>query len=153
MHNWFLAKVKCLREDHEGSIRKFTDQFLIDALSFTEAEAKVHTMVQDQVRGEFEVSGLSKSNIHEVFQYAQDEQWYKGKVEFTMVDADSGKSRKFNQFMLVSATNLRDAHDRLHDNLQTMLANPRIVQIQETQILEVVWNEKISVDVVESEQN
>lgn len=142
MHTWFLAKVKCIREDEQGSLRKFTDQYLIDAMSFTEAEAKAHEEIRGFVKGEFEISGLSKSNVTEVFEYSKDETWYKAKVTHIIEDADSGKSKKYNLYMLVSAGNLREAYDRLEDNLSGMMNSPKIVQLQETTILEVFWHEQ-----------
>jgi hypothetical protein len=148
MHNWFLAKVKCIREDDKGSLRKFTDQYMVDALSFTEAEAKVHNLVKDQVRGEFEVSGLTKSNVTDVFQYSEDEYWYKSKVTYLVQDADSGKDKLYNLYMMVSATDLKNAYERLDDNLQGMINNPRIVQIQETSVMGVIWNESKEEEVI-----
>jgi hypothetical protein len=142
MHTWFLAKVKCIREDEKGSLRKFTDQYLIDAMSFTEAEAKAHQEISGFVKGEFEISGLSKSNVTEVFEYSKDELWYKAKVTHMVEDADSGKSKKYNLYMLVSAGNLREAYDRLEDNLAGMMNGPKIVQLQETTILEVFWHQQ-----------
>jgi hypothetical protein len=142
MHTWFLAKVKCIREDDQGSLRKFTDQYLIDAMSFTEAEAKAHEEIAGFVKGEFEISGLSKSNITEVFEYSKDEVWFKAKVTHLIEDADSSKTKKYNLYMLVSAHDLREAYDRLTDNMAGMMNSPSIVQLQETGIREVFWHQE-----------
>jgi hypothetical protein len=153
MNTWFLAKVKCMREDEKGSIRKFTDQYLIDAMSFTEAEARAHEEIRGFVKGEFEIAGLSKSNVTEVFEYSKDELWFKAKVTYQVEDADSGRQKKYNLYMMVSANDLKEAYERLSDNLAGMLNSPKVVQLQETQILEIFWHQAAEEPQLSSEED
>lgn len=64
---YFLAKVQFLMEDEKsGKIKKVMVQYLVDAMSCTEAEAKV-TRVLEGIN-DFEVKSVSESPISEVIQ-------------------------------------------------------------------------------------
>ena len=69
MRTWFLCKVKYAKENEEGLLKSISEQYLVDAVSFTEAEAILYDRLGSQIRGDFQVTGISKSNIVDVFYY------------------------------------------------------------------------------------
>jgi len=61
MKQWFLCKVKYQKEDENGRLKSVTEPYLVDAVSFTEAETRMYEEMGERVRGEFMITGISKS--------------------------------------------------------------------------------------------
>lgn len=142
MRTWFLCKVKYAKENEEGLLKNISEQYLVDAVSFTEAEAILYDRLASQIRGDFQVTGISKSNIVDVFHYAESDIWYKCKISYLVADADSGKEKKVNQYMIVTADDVKNAFDRIQESLSNMLVSFRIPDIVESPIMEVFPFEK-----------
>lgn len=137
MRTWYVAKVKHQKEDDDGRVRNVIEQFLIDALSYTEAETRVYEEMEVIVRGEFYVTSLTKTKIIDVFQYEDADFWYKCKITYSVTDADSGKEKKVVNEMLVTASNAKEAYDRIFESLDNMLVTFRVTEIIESPIMEV----------------
>ena len=63
MQTWFEVKVKYVKVDQDGRERKVSEVYLIDAVSFTDAEARTIEQMQQIIRGEFHIDNIKKSNI------------------------------------------------------------------------------------------
>lgn len=142
MRTWFLCKVKYAKENEEGLLKNISEQYLVDAVSFTEAEAILYDRLASQIRGDFQVTGISKSNIVDVFFYEDSDIWYKCKISYLVADADSGKEKKVTQYMIVTAEDVKNAYDRIQESLSKMLVSFRIPDIVESAIVEVFPFEK-----------
>lgn len=143
MRTWFLCKVKYAKENEEGLLKNISEQFLVDAVSFTEAEAIIFDRLGSQIRGDFQVTGLSKSNIVDVFFYEDADIWHKCKITYLVTDADSGKEKKVTQYMLVTANELKEAYDRIQESLSNMLVSFRVPDIVESPIVDIFPYEKV----------
>ena len=137
MNNWFLCKVKYKKEDDKGVLKSMSEQYLVDALSFTEAEARIYEELSSVIRGEFFISTLNKSRLVDVFEYDPAEYWFKCKMSYVSADDDSGKERKVTNYILVAASDVKEAYDRLEENLTGMLVPYRIQEVAETPIMEI----------------
>ncbi len=142
MRTWFLCKVKYAKENEQGLLKNMVEQYLVDAVSFTEAEAILYDRLGSQIRGDFQVTGISKSNIVDVFFYDDEDIWYKCKITYLVADADSGKEKKVTQYMIVTAEDAKQAFDRIQESLSNMLVSFRIPDIVESPIVEVFPYEK-----------
>ena len=142
MRTWFLCKVKYAKENEQGLLKNVSEQYLVDAVSFTEAEARIYDMLGSVIRGDFQVTNISKSNIVDVFFYEDSDVWYKCKITYVVADADSGKEKKVTQYMLVSAHNVKDAYDRIFESLNNMLVSFVVPDINESPIVEIFPYEK-----------
>lgn len=142
MRTWFLCKVKYAKENEEGLLKNISEQYLVDAVSFTESEAILYDRLASQIRGDFQVTGISKSNIVDVFFYEDSDIWYKCKISYLVADADSGKEKKVTQYMIVTAEDVKNAYDRIQESLSNMLVSFRIPDIVESAIVEVFPFEK-----------
>lgn len=142
MRTWFLCKVKYAKENEEGLLKNISEQYLVDAVSFTEAEAIIYDRLGSQVRGDFQITGLSKSNIVDVFFFEDADIWYKCKVSYLVSDGESGKEKKVTQYMIVTASDVKDAYDRIQESLSNMLVSFRVPDIVESAIVEVFPYEK-----------
>jgi len=142
MRTWFLCKVKYAKENEEGLLKNISEQYLVDAVSFTEAEAIIYDRLGSQIRGDFQITGLSKSNIVDVFFFEDADIWYKCKVSYLVSDGESGKEKKVTQYMIVTASDVKDAYDRIQESLSNMLVSFRVPDIIESPIVEVFPYEK-----------
>ena len=137
MRTWFLCRVKYAKENEQGLLKNVSEQYLVDAVSFTEAEARIYDMLGSVIRGDFQVTNISKSNIVDVFFYEDIDVWYKCKVSYVVADADSGKEKKITQYMLISAHHVKEAYDRIHESLNNMLVSFNVPDITESPIIEI----------------
>lgn len=137
MRIWFLCRVKYAKENEQGLLKNVSEQYLVDAVSFTEAEARIYDMLGSTIRGDFQVTNISKSNFVDVFPYDDIDIWHKCKITYVVADADSGKEKKVTQYMLVTAHDVKEAYDRIHESLNNMLVTFRVPDITESPIVEV----------------
>ncbi|GAB2996910.1 DUF4494 domain-containing protein [uncultured Cyclobacterium sp.] len=142
MRTWFLCKVKYAKENEEGLLKNVSEQYLVDAVSFTEAEARIYDMLGSVIRGDFQVTSISKSNIVDVFFFDDVDVWHKCKITYIVTDADSGKEKKVTQYMLVTAHNVKEAYDRIYESLNNMLVSFNVPDISESPIVEIFPYEK-----------
>lgn len=137
MRTWFLCRVRYAKENEQGLLKNVSEQYLVDAVSFTEAEARIYDQLGSVIRADFQVTNISKSNIVDVFFYEDIDIWYKCKVTYVVADADSGKEKKITQFMLVSAHHVKEAYERIHESLNNMLVSFAVPDITESPIVEI----------------
>jgi hypothetical protein len=137
MRTWFLCKVKYAKENEQGLLKNISEQYLVDAVSFTEAEAILYDRLASQIRGDFQVTGISKSNIVDVFFYEDADIWHKCKISYMVADGESGKEKKVTQYMIVTANDVKEAYDRIQESLGNMLVSFRVPDIVESAIVEV----------------
>ena len=142
MRTWFLCKVKYAKENEEGLLKNVSEQYLVDAVSFTEAEARIYDMLGSVIRGDFQVTSISKSNIVDVFFFDDVDVWHKCKITYIVTDADGGKEKKVTQYMLVTAHHVKEAYDRIYESLNNMLVSFNVPDISESPIVEIFPYEK-----------
>ncbi len=120
--------------------KKVTEPYLVDALSFTEAEARIIEEMAPYVSGEFTVADVSKANYSELF-FAEDDinasYWYKVKLAFITLDEKTCSEKKTFTNVLVQAPDFRDAVRRLDEGMKSSMADYIIVSVAETPIMDV----------------
>lgn len=139
IHNWIECKVRYDKMLENGFSKKTTEHYLFDALSFTEAEARVLEEVAKFITTEFTVNAVKKTNYSEIF-YSDEEAaaiWFKCKVTFITLDEKSGSEKKTSTYMLVQAANIKDALQKLDKGMDGTMADYKITAISETPIMDV----------------
>ncbi|MCF8308577.1 MAG: DUF4494 domain-containing protein [Bacteroidales bacterium] len=136
MQTWFNCKVKYLRVDENGKEKNVTEPYLVDAVSFSEAETRIHKILEPYIKGDLEIKTLAKANIADVFDFEDDGVWYKTKITYLDVDPDTEKKKKITQYVLVRASDVKQAYERTENNL-TLLVPYDIPSVQETSIIDV----------------
>jgi hypothetical protein len=134
---WFITKVKYNRTNDQGLLKAVTEQYLVDADSFTETEARIYEKLEEFIIGDFDVTDISKTNYTDVFFYNDCQIWYKCKIQYYLVDDSSGKEKKITQYMLVEAQTAKEAYDRIFESLNNMLVTFTVPDVIETKIIEV----------------
>ena len=139
MHTWFTCKICYEKTLENGMNKKVTEPYLVDALSFTEAEARIIEEMTPYISGEFTVADVTRARYSELF-YAEDasaDRWYKVKLGFITLDEKSGAEKKTYTNVLVQAADLRDAVKRLDAGMKGSMADYIIVSVAETAIMDV----------------
>ena len=134
---WYQGKIRYQKEDERGRINNITDVYLVDGVSYTDAEARVYETVASNTP-DFQLSKLAKMKLHEVFFVdGGSETWYKVKVNFASFDEKTQKEKNTPFNMLINAENPVEAHNLLVERLGT-LEDYQITDINITNILEVI---------------
>lgn len=139
MHTYFICKVRYEKTMENGMNKKVTEPYLIDALSFTEAEARIIEEVQPFITGEFTVSDIKRANYSEVFtsDHPNADRWFEAKLFFITLDEKSGAEKKTSTRLLIQATDIRDAMKRLDEGMKASIADYTAASIKETAIMDV----------------
>jgi hypothetical protein len=122
-----------------GMNKKVTEPYLVDALSFTEAEARIIEEMTPFISGEFTVSDIKRANYSELFPCEEDsaDRWFKCKLVFITLDEKSGAEKKTSTLVLVQAADLRDAVKKLDEGMKGTMADYQITSVAETAIMDV----------------
>lgn len=139
MTEWFECKVAYDKTMEDGLIKKVKETYLVDALSFTEAEKRFLEEIQPYMSGEFMVTDIKRARISELFESndGQDDRWFKAKVAYITLDEKTGAEKRTNQNILVQASDLRVAVKNLDKNMHGTLGDYLIVSIAETPIIDI----------------
>jgi len=137
MYNWFTVKVKYTKQLDNGQFKRVSEPYLLAAMTFTDAEARIYEELGNVIRGEFDVVGISRTEIHDIFAYDDADIWYKCKVTYEREDGDSEKVKKVSQNFLVSAHSVKDAFDRIKESLSTLMVDFLIPSIIVSPIVEI----------------
>ena len=137
MQKWFECTIKYEKELEDGKIAKITERYLVDALTFTEAEARIIKEMESLVSGEFKVVNINPQKYSELFWNEKCDKWFKTKVNFIVLDEEKGVEKKVANYMLVQANDLKEARELLVEGMKGSMADWEIASISETKILDV----------------
>lgn len=137
MANWFECKIRYDKTQENGSIKKVTEPFLVDALSFTEAEARIIEEQTPFVSGELNVSAVKRTKISEIFWDDSADRWYLVKVAFITIDEKTAVEKKAISQILVAATDFKGALNSFMEGMKGTMADFEIQSITETPIMDV----------------
>jgi hypothetical protein len=146
IQNWFECKIRYEKTMENGMVKKVTEPYLVDALSFTEAEKRIIEEITPFMSGEFEVSDIKRAHYSELF-FTDDpdaDQWFASRLEFITLDERTGTEKKTKTSILIQASDIRDAMKRLDKGMEKTLADYNAVSIKETAIMDVyTYKEKV----------
>ena len=138
-NEWFECKVRYDKTMETGLLKKVTETYVVEALSFTEAERRFIEEMRPLISGEFIVTDIKRAKLTELFESidAAADRWFKAKVAYITLDKVSGAEKRTNQTMLVQATDFRAAVKELDKGMEGTLGDWVIVSITETNIMDV----------------
>lgn len=142
VHNWFDCVIKYERTAEEGRIEKVKESYIIDALSFTEAEARMTEYIRPVINGEFSVSAVKRAKINEIFWNDEGEKWFRAKVNFISLDEEKGVEKRIAVTMMVQANDVKEAWDGITEGMKGSLADYEIYSITTTEIEEIIKYEE-----------
>ena len=136
---WFECKIRYEKTMEDGSQKKVTELYVVDALSFTEAEASIIEEMSSYISGEFEVKDIKKAAYGEIFfsDSTSADRWYKTKLQFIPIDDKTEKEKKSNVNYLVHGSTLPGAVKSIDEVMGGTMIDYVIASIAETQIIDV----------------
>lgn len=134
---WFETKVRYERMQENGSVKKVNEPYLVDALSFTEAESRIIEEMKPFISGDFSISAVKKTKISEIFFNPDGDRYYMVKVNFITLDEKSGIEKKSAVFILVQASDFEDALRKFTKGMSGTVSDYEIASITETPIMDV----------------
>ena len=136
MANWFETKVRYDKTMENGAIKKVTEAYMVDALSFTEAEARISEEIS-HFTSEFSVSAVKRTKIAEIFRERTGDKWYLVKVAFITLDEKTAVEKKSISQILVAADSFKEAFDNFMEGMKGTMADYDVTAINETPIMDV----------------
>ncbi len=143
MANWFECKVRYDKMMENGVIKKVTEPYLVDALSFTEAESRIIEEQTPFISGDFSVAAVKRTKIAEIFRDETADRWYLVKVAFITIDEKTAVEKKSISQILVAGSDFKGAFDNFIEGMKSTLADYEIVSISETPLMDV-YDAKLS---------
>ena len=122
-----------------GSIKKVTELYLVDACSFAEAEGRITKEMEPYISGDFDVVTIKRTNYSEIVENGADsaDKWFKAKLVFITLDEKSGKEKKQAVHFIVKATDINNAHALVVEHMKTSVMDYEIATLDETKIMDL----------------
>lgn len=136
MAQWIEVKVRYEKMTDSGKTVKVTDPYLVDALSCTEAEARVVEEITP-FTSEFNVLNVGKTKIAEIFWNEGGDKFYKVKVNFITIDEKTAAEKRKASYILVQASDLDEALRNFHNGMKGTMADYEVESIAETKYVDV----------------
>ncbi len=137
MADWFECKAKYDKMQENGAAKKVSEPYLVDALSFTEAEARMIEELTPFISGEFTIDSVKRTRIKEIFWDDSADKWYQVKVAFVTIDEKTAAEKRSMLLAEVAGKDFQGALKNFLDGMNGTLADFEIVAIQETPIMDV----------------
>lgn len=151
MNSWFNVKVKYTKQLEDGTFKRVSEPYLVAAMTFTDAEARIYGELGALIRGEFIVTGIARADFHDIFHYDDADVWYKCKITYES-GADGGeegaKAKRVSQNFLITAHSVKEAYERLKESLGGLMIDYMIPAITVSPIIDIFPYSDVSEDVV-----
>ena len=134
---WFECKVRYDKMQENGTVKKVNEPYLVDALTFTEAEARIMEEMKPFISGDFSISAVKKTKISEIFFDETGDKYYMVKYNIITLDEKSGVEKRVAVFTLVQAADFDTALVNFRDGMKGTLADFEIASIAETPLMDV----------------
>ncbi|MGO4821249.1 MULTISPECIES: DUF4494 domain-containing protein [unclassified Flavobacterium] len=134
---WYECKVKYRKTDDTGVQKVTTEPYLVDALSYTEAESRINEEMSAYISEEFKITNIKVANYSEIHPFENSDRWFKSKVSLVAYDEESGKERKTNMYILLQANDVKEAFDNTTAVMKGSMGDYSIPAITESPIMDV----------------
>lgn len=137
MKSWFESKVTYEKTLENGMKKKVTESYLLDALSWTEAEARTIEELKPYISGEFSTTDIKRVKLSEIFFSDSGDRFFKAKIQFITLDEKSGTEKKISTYMLAQANDIDEAQEVIKENMKGTMADYVVAEVKETKIMDV----------------
>ena len=137
MNKWFKCVVNYLKIDDDGRERKVSEAYLVDAVNYTDAEARITQQMSTMVRGEFAVKQITQTSIVEIFPNPNAELFFIGKISLVTIDEKAGKEKRVSESFLVQADDMKKALKMVEDGLSYIVVPFSITSLSVSNIIDV----------------
>ena len=136
---WFECKIGYEKVMEDGLQKKVNESYVVDALSFTEAEKRIMEEMSSYISGEFTIKDIKIAPYKEIFFSDEDlaDRWYKAKLEFITIDEKTEKEKRSAVNYLVQAGTLKGAVGNIESVMGTTMIDYVIASVAETKLMDV----------------
>ena len=137
---WYECKIKYRKLDEaSGMLKVKTEPFLVDAISYTEAESRIteEMSVYMSDTEEIKITNIKVANFAEIHPFENSDRWFKSKVSLIAFDEESGKERKTNMYLLIQANDVKEAYDNTISVMKDTMGEYSVPSIAESPIMDV----------------
>lgn len=145
---WFECKIQYEKTMEDGLQKKVTENYTVDALSFTEAEKRIMEEMSSYISGEFTIKDIKIAPYKEIF-FSDEEmadRWYKAKLQFITIDEKTEKEKRTAVNYLVQAGTLNGAVGNIDKVMNGTMIDYVIASVAETTLMDVFEYGKTKVD-------
>lgn len=135
--NWFECKVSYDKMLENGIQKKVTEPYLVDAMSFTEAEARIIEEMKPYISGEFTVTDIKRAKLSELFFYDAGDRYFKAKIYFVTLDEKSGTEKRTAAQMMAQASDITEAIKVIKKGMEGTMADYEIASVSESPIMDI----------------
>lgn len=135
--NWFECKVSYEKTMENGLQKKVSEPYLVDALSFTEAESRITEEIKPYISGEFTISDIKRARLNEIFFNDAGDRYYRVKVFFITLDEKSGAEKKTAVQMLAQASDIKEAIAVVEEGMKGTMADYTIATVAESPLMDI----------------
>lgn len=136
---WFECKIRYEKVMEDGLPKKINDVYVVDALSFSEAEERIIEEMSSYISSEIEIVDVKIAPYREVF-FADDnlaDQWFKAKLSFITTDERTNKEKRTSTMYLVNAGNISSAINNIDKVMSGTMIDYVTTSISATKIMDV----------------
>jgi len=152
MRRWYTVKVKYtkkIEKNGEEDYKQVNESFLLPAVSFTDAEARITKEISSSASGEFLVHAMSLTEICDIFRNQDGGQWYLCKIVISEED-DRGKVSNIKQNYMVEGISVQDASEKLDKKLSDAMFSYETTNVALSNIIDVLY-EDLDVEISRTE--
>ena len=137
--NWFECKIRYEKTMDDGLQKKVTESYVVDALSFSEAEERIIEEMSAYISGDCTVQDIKKAAYGEIFfsDDASADRWYKAKLQFITIDEKTEKEKRSSVNYLFQAGTMNGAMKNIEEGMGGTMIDYSIASVQETQLMDV----------------
>lgn len=141
--NWKECIVAYDKTQMDGTEKKVKESYIVNGHSFTEAEATIVREMTSLVGKGFDVVNINPCQFGEIFfsEDAEDDRWYKARLQFITIDERTEREKRSNVFYLVQAGSFDAAKRNIDKVMGETMIDYVIAKIEETKIMDVVIDE------------
>ena len=113
MNSLYSVSVKYLKQSENGDgYKKMNETFLVNAVSFTDAEAKITEEMMMRTKEEFLVQSIKRENYSYVLTNDEDGgNFFNAVVSYSSLDDDGVNQKKIRMNMCVETSNIENVSD------------------------------------------
>lgn len=136
---WFECKVRYEKTQEDGSEKLVNELYVVDALSFTEAEASIIDNMAVYVSGELKIANINPTNYNEIFfsDIDDDDLWFKARLAFITIDEKSNNEKRSYVNYLIQAKCIERAKRYVDEVMGKTMIDYELKSLSETKILDV----------------
>ena len=143
---YYECTVKYDQVQQNGLTKKASEKYLVQAVSFTDAETRFVEYITPYVSGEFDVTAIKRVPVAEIFEskQADADRWFRAKLAYITIDEKTGNEKRTPQEVMVKAVDFDNARDTIEEGMKGTLGDWVNVRLSETQIVDLIGHDIIT---------